>query len=86
MMDWSGQGTTGWGYVAMGVVMLAFVALLTLGVAVFARRRARVGPAVTGVPAGPTPQELLDGRLARGEIDEADYASRRETLAAKAGT
>lgn len=85
-MGMSGHGTSGWAYAAMGVTVLVLVALVILGITLAAGRRARVSTAVTGPPPGTTPAELLDARLARGEIGEAEYASRRETLAAKAGT
>lgn len=85
-MDWSGHGTSGWDLGAMGVAMVVLVALAVLAVVLAAGRRGRGHPAVAAPPAGLTPQELLDARLARGEIDETEYTSRREALAAKAGT
>lgn len=85
-MDWSGDRASGWGYGAMGVAMAVLVAVVVFAVVLAADRRDRRPPAVAAPPAGLTPQELLDARLARGEIDETEYTSRREALAAKAGT
>ena len=72
-----GGHLTGWGYLSMGIgtaVLLAFVA-----VAVFVIVRA-AGRPTSAVAAPATPQSLLAGRFARGEIDENEYLGRLRTL------
>jgi putative membrane protein len=75
MMD--GYGGMGWGgWLVGGVMMLAFFALVVVGVIALAR----------GWPIGRlgvdrrTAEQVLDDRFARGEIDVEEYTRRRELL------
>lgn len=71
-MWWSHDA--GWaGWLMMTVGMGGFW-LLVVVVVVMALRSGRPGPAE------PDPQEVLRQRLARGEIDVAEYEQRREAL------
>lgn len=72
------MGGGGWALMILG--MAAFWGLVIWGV-VFLVRSSRAG-AQPLVPhaAVLAPEELLAGRFARGEIDEAEYTHRREIL------
>jgi putative membrane protein len=83
----------GWGaghWLAMGFGMLLFWALVVTGIVLLVRyassnRTIGAGPGVpmekpTG-PGRPSPREILDERYARGEINDEEYRSRRDTLA-----
>jgi putative membrane protein len=75
MMDWyRGMGWGGW--LVGSVMMLAFCALVVVGVIVLVRGRltGRVGSDRRSAC------QLLDERFARGEIDIEEYARRRELL------
>ena len=76
MMDWNeGFGWGSW-LIACGM-MLAFLALVVLVVVAFAsgsRGGLRVGP--------PTAKDILDERLARGEIDVEEYTRKLDMLRA----
>ena len=82
MMWWNGG--TGWaGWVVMSVTMIAFWALVVVAVlAIFRGDRAtqqRVGPAHHD------PEQILDERFARGEIDVEEYHDRQEALRSPRG-
>jgi uncharacterized membrane protein len=76
------DGTTYGGFWLMLLVGLLFMALV--GVAAYVALRAvntqprSPGPAVE--PPGPSPREILDLRLARGEISPEDYSAVRPLL------
>jgi putative membrane protein len=78
MMGWygGGMGFAGWFFmgffwlVLLGVIIWAIVRLLPA---------ARSGSG--GSRASETPEEILDRRFARGEIDHEAYQSQREALA-----
>lgn len=78
----------GWGgWLLMTFGMVAFWALVI--VAVVALVRALREPDAPSTPqptqtSSPDPLRLLDERFARGEMDVADYRTRRELLAAHA--
>ena len=72
MMFWWGPYGSGWGFVLMSVGMLLFWGLVILGVVVVVRYLA--------VTRRQTADEVLAGRLARGEIDEPEYRSRKAAL------
>lgn len=80
MMGWYGDGP-GWaGWVAMTLMMLVFWGLLIVGgIAVYRgsiRNGDRQGEGKLD------PEQVLDQRFARGEIDADDYRTRRELLRA----
>lgn len=87
-----GLGMAHWGMGLLGLLfLLALLALAVAGAVLLVRllrqRRAAATGAATG-PAGvapaaslpPNPLAVLDDRLARGDIDVADYEVRRRAL------
>ncbi len=80
MMWWDDGWGMGWGgWLVMTLVMVAFWALVVFGVvALFRGARPGGTPSAGGHPH--TPEDLLDERYARGEIDTDEYTARREVL------
>jgi putative membrane protein len=77
MMHWDDGGGTG-SWLGMAVVMLlSWVVLATLTYAVV---RALLAGELPGPDRRPLPEELLDQRLARGDIDPEDYQRRKDLL------
>ena len=81
MMGWYGHGA-GWGaWLGMGAFWLALLALIVFLIVRLLPSRDR--------PAGSAPEppeDILDRRFARGEIDEQTYAAQRAALAEHRGT
>jgi putative membrane protein len=76
-MWWFGDGTlNGWGYALMTVSMVLFWGLVIYGVVWLVRSAGRDDRA----DAGPSPEDLLAERFARGEIDEPEYRQRLGVL------
>ena len=78
MMDWygNGMGTGGWAF--MIFAMTIFWALVILaGVMLF---RGDSGRRTGGASQDPDAFEILDKRLARGEIDRDEYEARKAAL------
>ncbi|MCD2104611.1 SHOCT domain-containing protein [Rhodococcus erythropolis] len=73
--DGAGYGM-GWGvWVLMGIAMIIFWGVVVVGVlALFRQSR------TNRTPAERSPQEVLDGRFARGEIDAEEYRARKAIL------
>lgn len=90
MMGWYGSGTSGAPGVFMGLFWIVLVAAIIWFVVRLLPAGARAG-AASGVPAGavgsvvPSPLEVLDARLARGEIDLETYQAHRAALVAARG-
>jgi putative membrane protein len=87
MMGWY-EGT-GWGsWSVMMLVMLAFWAVVVVGIVALLRWTATPQPRRQDetMSAAPSAQAraVLDERFARGDIDEAEYTSRLATLQGKA--
>ncbi|RDI68288.1 SHOCT domain-containing protein [Nocardia pseudobrasiliensis] len=79
-MMWYGTGMSGWAYGMMAVGMIVFWALVIGGIVVLVRYVSRAaGMSVSG-PARPSPQQVLAGRYARGEIDDDEYVRRMKVL------
>ena len=78
-MWWYGPGMNGWGYGLMTVSMVLFWALIISGIVALIRYLGRAGQVTS---ARPTPQQLLDERYARGEIDEEEYRRRLDVMTA----
>lgn len=71
MMYWNGDWS--WGaWVAMSLMMIVFWGLVVVAIVAVART-------VTG-RTGPTPEEILDERLARGELSVEEYEERRRAM------
>lgn len=81
-MWWYGPGMNGWGYGLMTVSMVLFWALIIFGMVALIRYLGRAGQVAA---ARPTPQQLLDERFARGEIDEDEYRRRLDLMAVVTG-
>jgi putative membrane protein len=77
----------GWGaWVAMGLMMLAFWAVIAALVVVALRSpwHHHDEPSPTPQPPrGDAAMRILDERFARGEIDEQEYRAKREVLGAR---
>lgn len=81
-MLWYGHDPNGWGWFMMAVGMIFFwSALIVLGVLLFRGLSRPAGTGTSTGPAqGPTAEQLLAERYARGEIDEDDYRRRLSVL------
>jgi putative membrane protein len=78
MMNDSGTMTYG-GFWMM--LLIALVVAVLLGVAIYVALRAvNPQPQVSATPPAPSPREVLDLRLARGEISPEDYSAARPLL------
>ena len=80
-MFWYGTGMNGWGAALMGIGMLAFWVLL-IGMVLTVLRHNRTDH---GHTAAPTPDQLLAGRFARGDIDRDEYVAGQAALRDHAG-
>jgi putative membrane protein len=86
-MMYYGNGMSGWGYAFMGIGTVLFWVLVVFGVVALVRYLVRTGQYSGGVTtARPSPQQLLDERFARGEIDTEEYQHRSEVLRAGGST
>ena len=76
------DGGTHWGlWIVMILAMLAFFGILAWAVVTIIRQRdgQRLGVAQSG-SGSPDPLQILDERLARGEIEIDEYTRRRDLL------
>ena len=81
-MMW-GYGGTGWaGWLVMSLLMVAFWGVLIFGGTALWRSASR-GHRGGQQPVDRSPEQLLDERFARGEIDAEEYRSRRELLGSR---
>lgn len=81
MMFWYGNGMSGWGYGLMTVGMVVFWALLIGGfIALIRYTTAGSDTSAKTTLSGPTPQQILAERYARGEIDHEEYTQRLKML------
>ena len=79
MMGWYG-GMGGWGVALMSVSTFVFLGLIIAGIVVVVRYAERGGPSGPAPVNGPTPQQVLADRFARGEIDDDEYGRRLRIL------
>ena len=80
-MYWYGSGMSGWGYALMTISMVLFWGAVIVGIVLLVRHFARGGQQTPTPPSQPaTPEQLLAGRFARGEIDEEEYRRRLAVL------
>jgi len=77
-----GDGGIGWGgWFAMVVMMVVFWGAIAWVIVTLIRQNgSRSATAAPSVPATSDAMQILDGRFARGEIDEAEYQRRRDVL------
>jgi putative membrane protein len=83
MNGWNGgMGTAGWIFMSLFWVLLVGV-IIWAAAQLFPGRRDSAAAATGPGPAGPAeqPQQILDRRLASGELDVETYERLRETLA-----
>ncbi|WP_342749160.1 SHOCT domain-containing protein [Nocardia nova] len=83
MMMWYGNGLSGWGYALMIIGMVIFWALIGAGIVALIRYSGNSSSTIPNtIPEqrGPSPQQILAERYARGEIDEEEYIRRTKTL------
>ncbi len=83
-MGWYGWGhDMGWiGWLVMWLTMVAFWGLLAAGV-VWLLRTIRPADREATATTAPTARQILDERLARGELTEEEYLRRRDLLRAR---
>ena len=74
-MYWYDHGMNGWGYAFMALGALGFWTLVAIAAVALLR-----SPAAGPHRPGPTPQQLLAERFARGEIDDDEYYRRLAVL------
>jgi len=74
---WGGHGM-GYGFFGFGLTILFWVLIIAL--AVFAFRSLSQSGMLTPRPKGDDALEILRQRLARGEIDPEEYATRKKAL------
>ncbi|MFE7811266.1 SHOCT domain-containing protein [Streptomyces sp. NPDC057433] len=79
MMFWFDHDVSGWGWFAMSAGMVAFWALIVTAAVLLFRTPSRATEPTRG-PSGPSPEQLLAERFARGEIGEEDYRWRLDAL------
>ncbi len=77
MWGYGGYGSMWWMIVIQVLIVAVVIAGIAFGVIVLARRADPVASAGAGGP-----RAILEGRLARGEIDEQEF-QRRATLLAR---
>ncbi len=76
------QAGMGWWMIIPAIFWIALLAAIIWGVARLTRGGgASGGQQITQAPPGPTANEILDQRFARGEIDAQTYDAMRERLA-----
>lgn len=76
--DWGHMDFDGGWWIVMGIGMILFWGLVIFGI-VWLVRELSDRPRRTD-PAGPDPTQILDRRLAEGEISVEEYEERRRTL------
>jgi putative membrane protein len=79
-MMYYGHGMPGWGMALMTVSSVLFWALVIAGIVAMVRYTGREAQHSQPVMHGPTPQQTLADRFARGDIDEEEYLRRRQVL------
>lgn len=83
MMFWYGGGWPWWGAALMWIGMVAFWGLVIWGIwALVTSATRRPGPQQRDEEHPGGARRILDERLARGEIDDAEYGRLRDLMAA----
>ncbi len=79
-MHWYGNDINAWGWLGMTLGMVAFWGLLGTAIFMLVRPTGR-GSQPSGPP--PTPEQILAGRFARGEIDDTEFHAKLSALHAE---
>jgi putative membrane protein len=79
-MFWYDHDMGWWGYASMGIGMVLFWALLIVGIVVLIRYTVTDRPNRPLPPEPQSPEQVLAGRFARGEISESEYRDRLAVL------
>jgi putative membrane protein len=81
-MFWYGNNMSAWGYAGMGIGMVLFWALIIVGIVALVRYSSSANQRDGRSPftGAPSPEQVLAGRFARGEIDETQYRERVAVL------
>jgi putative membrane protein len=82
-MYWSGHGMSSWGYGLMAISMLLFWGLVIAAGTMFLRQYLR---AQRSAFAPRTPEQILAGRFARGDITHDDFVRHQDALRAQAAS
>ena len=85
MMGWYGSGMGFGAWLFMGGFWLLLIGLVVWLVVRLLPGDDRTNQQGNAVGAVESPEDILDRRFARGEIDEQTYAKQREALAAHRG-
>jgi putative membrane protein len=73
--DWAGGG--GWLWMLGGLLLVIGIIVLVVWVV---SRASRAGETPTQGPSGPTPNQILSERFARGEITEQEFEQAKKAL------
>lgn len=85
MMGWYGGGMGWGGWLAMGLFWLLLLAVIVFAVVRLLPGAAQHGPDRDDPANRESPEEILDRRFARGEIDLDTYQQQRAALAQHRG-
>lgn len=80
MWSWGPNGWSWEGWLLMGLAMLVFWSVVAWGIVSLVRYTASPRPEPRDGDVHRGPQQILDERFARGEIDEDEYLERRKVL------
>lgn len=77
MMHWYGNDINAWGWLGMTLGMVAFWGLLVTAIVLLVRPSGH-----SSQPSGQpqTPEQILAGRFARGEIDDTEFHAKLSAL------
>ena len=73
--DWAGGG--GWLWMLGGLLLVIGIIVLVVWMVT---RTSRAGETMTQGPSGPTPNDILSERFARGEITEEEFERAKQAL------
>lgn len=86
-MFWTGDNGVGWAsWIAMSLMMIAFLALLVVAIVMVIRAAGGNREDSDRRPGSSRAAAILEERFARGEIDEHELAAGRRVLAGKGAT
>ncbi|GAB6151353.1 hypothetical protein JCM17380_01030 [Desulfosporosinus burensis] len=74
---YGGYGSSGYGWMGMGMFLILGIGIILLGIYIFRRSASQVHTGTLGKYSG---MDILRERYACGEIDSAEYQSRKKDL------